>query len=86
MKGSSRRIRVATVSSRTSRREAMSAATSRTASASRKASGSTSRRLAESSRLRSSHWVAAVSGPLRLSTISRRARAHIRSARIGLRL
>ncbi len=52
----------------------------------RNESAITRRRLAESSRLRSSHWVAALSGPLRLSVISRRARLHIRSARTGLRL
>ena len=49
----------------------MWAARPSTASASRKESGITRRRLAESSRLRSSHWVAALSGPLRLSVISR---------------
>ena len=55
----------------------MSAARIRMASAGRKASGRTSRRLAESSRLRSSHWVAALSGPFQESVKSLRAkRAH----------
>ena len=66
--------------------EAMCPARERIASQVRKESGSTSRRLAESSRLRSSHWVAALRGPLSASVISRRAREQIRSARTGLRL
>ncbi len=86
MNGSSRATRAAIASSRATRPPPMSAASSSSASQVRKASASTRRRLAESSRLRSSHCSEAVSGPLRLSVSSRRARPHMRSLRTGLRL
>ncbi len=58
----------------------------RIASVARNASGSVSRRLALSSSVRSSHCVAAVWAAFGASEITKRARALIRSARIGFRL
>ena len=58
----------------------------KTASAQRKASGMLMRRLAESSSVRSSHWVAAVTAVFCTSQIRYRASEQIRSERIGLRL
>ena len=73
-------------SSRTSSPAAMFVASTRMASAPRNASGSVSRRLALSSSVRSSHWLAAVCAPLAWSEMTNRARPVIRSARIGFRL
>ena len=60
--------------------------TRRMASAQRKASGSAMRRLAESSRVRSSHCVAAVWAGLAARLMSQRESAVTRSDRIGLAL
>ncbi len=57
-----------------------------TPSVARKPCGSVSRRLTLSSSVRSSHWVAAVWAALTVRLKTNRARPHIRSARIGLRL
>ena len=56
------------------------------ASAARNASGSTRRRLALSSSVRSSHWLAAVWAVFCCREMRKRPSALIRSARIGLRL
>ena len=58
----------------------------RMASTARKASGTEMRLLAESSRVRSNHWVAAVTAGLPASTMTYRAREQMRSQRMGLRL
>ena len=61
-------------------------ASRRIASAQRKPSGMEMRRFAESSSVRSSHWVEAVMGALAASAIRYRAREQSRSLRMGLRL
>ena len=58
----------------------------RIASTARKPSATLIRLLAESSSVRSNHWVEAVIAGLRESAMTYRARAAIRSLRIGLRL
>ena len=64
----------------------MLVASTRMASVPRNPSGRVNRRLALSSRLRSSHWLAAVLAVLAWSEITNRASPLIRSARIGFRL
>ena len=56
------------------------------ASTARKASATEIRLLAESSSVRSNHWVPAVRPGFKLSQITYRARAQMRSERMGLRL
>ena len=58
----------------------------RIASTPRKASATDSRLLAESSSVRSKNWVPAVRALFTGSTITKRARALMRSQRMGLRL
>ena len=55
-------------------------------STAKKASDTDTRLLAESSRVRSIHWVPAVRAGFKLSTITYRARELMRSLRMGLRL
>src|SRR5213082_1646273 len=76
----------AITASRTSRPAATLVASTRMASLARNASGSTRRRLALSSSVRSSHCSDAVCQALPSSSITKRASPVIRSARIGLRL
>src|SRR5437763_7306277 len=76
----------AITASRTSNPAATLVASTRIASLARNASGMTSRRLALSSSVRSSHCAAAVCQAFPSSSITKRARLVIRSARMGLRL
>src|SRR5438105_3744822 len=76
----------AITASRTSRPAATLVASTRMASLARNASGSTRRRLALSSSVRSSHCSDAVCQAFPSSSITKRARPVIRSARIGFRL
>ncbi len=72
--------------SRTSSPAATLVASTRIASLARNASGMTSLRLALSSNVRSSHCSAAVCQAFPSSSMTKRARPVIRSARIGFRL
>src|SRR3989442_7358314 len=72
--------------SRTSSPAGTLVASTRNASLARNASGSTRRRFALSSSVRSSHWAAAVCQAFPSSSITKRARLVIRSARMGFRL
>ncbi len=76
----------AITASRTSMPAATLVASTRIASAARNASGRTSRRLALSSSVRSSHCSAAVCQAFPSSSITKRASPVMRSARIGFRL
>src|SRR5213593_4133376 len=76
----------AMTASRTSSPAATLVASTKIASLARNASGMTRRRFALSSSVRSSHWAAAVCQAFPSSSITKRAKLVIRSARMGFRL
>ena len=86
MKGNSSLRFLATMAGKTWSPSATLCWTLRIASVVRKASGMAIRRLAESSRVRSIHWVEAVWAGLAAMLINHRARAVTRSERMGLAL